>query len=245
VTLLSSLVLAAALAASPLDRVNLGPVGAALFQHMAKGVPQTKMGDWVTYQIDGGPGRTYYWRMSVVGEEKDEKGRDALWIEMDVGQHPDLPAPISQLRMLVAKDAGFTQDGITRMFIAFGFEKPQELGPDALEYLKKTEPNPPPPNAPAPQVPKLWLRTGKDTRLMTHAGTVEAVPVDLMLKSTILKRYWMSRQIPVLQLAKLEIPGISHTMEVRGFGADAKARMVLPGPADPKIRMESQPGAKP
>ena len=80
---------------------------------------------------------------------------------------------------------------------------------------------------------------------MTAAGTVAAIPVEVMFRSTVVKRLWMSRQVPVLHLAKLEIPAIEHSMEVRDFGIDAKPRMVLPGPDDPKIRVERYDEAPP
>ena len=80
---------------------------------------------------------------------------------------------------------------------------------------------------------------------MTLAGTVAAIPVEVMLRGTVLKRLWMSRQVPVLHLAKLEIPAIEHAMEVRDFGIDAKPRMVLPSPDEPRIRMERYDEALP
>lgn len=73
---------------------------------------------------------------------------------------------------------------------------------------------------------------------MTLAGTVSAVQLELVVKKTVVKRMWISREIPLMQLAKMEIPGIAHSMEVAEYGVDAKPRMVLPPPSAPKVRLE-------
>jgi hypothetical protein len=204
---------------------------------MHKGLEQTHVGDWVTYELNRGDGHPYYWRLAVVGEEKDAQGRDAFWVEIDIGDHHQLKAPISQMRILVAKSTGFQQAGISRMLVTFGYEKPQELDAQALAFLKNDRPEAP---EPAPQArPELALRTGNESQLMTAAGTVRAIPVELRLKNTVLKRIWVSHQVPVLHVAKVEIPAIGQAMEIRDFGAAASGRMVLPGPEDQKIRMES------
>ncbi|MHB8878877.1 MAG: hypothetical protein ACYC8T_34685 [Myxococcaceae bacterium] len=219
-------------------KMDLGPVGRAIVQHMQKGLKETKVGDWVTYKVDGTADRVHYWRLAVVGEEKDPKGRDAYWIEIDMGEHHELKAPLSQMRMLVAKSEGLSREGITRMVVAFGYEKPQEMAPDSVDFMTRGEPADPEPAPAAGPDPRLWVRTGKESRLMTLAGTVAAVPVEVMIKGTVVKRMWMSRQVPVLHLAKMEIPAIEHSMEVRDYGIDARPRMVLPAPGAPTIRME-------
>lgn len=73
---------------------------------------------------------------------------------------------------------------------------------------------------------------------MTPAGTVTAVPVEVMYRSTVIKRTWVSREIPILQLAKIEIPRISHALEVAEYGVNAKPRMLLPDPKTPLVKME-------
>lgn len=73
---------------------------------------------------------------------------------------------------------------------------------------------------------------------MTLAGTVAAVPVEVVMKNTVIKRMWLSREIPLLNLAKIEIPGIGHAMEVAEYGIDAKPRMRIPAPDAPKIKLE-------
>jgi hypothetical protein len=73
---------------------------------------------------------------------------------------------------------------------------------------------------------------------MTPAGTVTAVPVEVLYRSTVVKRTWLSREIPILNLAKIEIPRIAHAMEVHEYGVNAKPRMLLPDPKTPLVKME-------
>lgn len=216
--------------------------GQTLRDHLAKGLRTTQVGDWVTYKLDGGGARVHYWRLAVVGEEKDKLGRDALWLEMDMGTHPAMRAPLSQIRMLIARGNGVAFDGnaITRLIVALGFDKPQEYSQEALDWaLTKHPSTETPPAAPTQRLGEApVVRSGQETRLMTPAGTVTAVPVEVMYRSTVVKRTWVSREIPILQLAKLEIPRISHAMEVVEYGVNAKGRMLLPDPKTPQVKLE-------
>ena len=215
---------------------EMGPVARALLDHMSKGLAETKVGDWVTYRLDGGGGRVSYWRMAVVGQEKDKLGRDAFWIEIDIGQHHALEAPLAQMRMLVAKETGIRSDGITRLVMAEGFDRPMEVDEASLRQSRgrPAEVGRPPGGGSG----EASIRTGAETLLMTEAGSVPAVPVEILYRSTVLQRLWVSRKVPVLHLAKLEIPPIQHQMEVRDFGIDAKPRMILPAQNAPKIHLD-------
>jgi hypothetical protein len=82
------------------------------------------------------------------------------------------------------------------------------------------------------------VQRGKPARLMTLAGTVTAEPLEVRYRQLVVKRYWLSREVPILHLAKIEFPGIRYTMEARDYGVDARPRMVLPAPGDKKIKME-------
>jgi len=216
--------------------------GKDLLDHLSKGLRTTQVGDWVTYKLDGGGARVHYWRLAVVGEQKDRLGRDALWLEMEMGTHPAMRAPLSQIRMLIARGqsgaAAFDPRGVTRLIVAMGFDKPQEYSQEALDWALTKHPQPRP--APPPQrlAEPPVVRSGKETRLMTPAGTVTAVPLEVMYRSTVIKRTWMSREIPILQLAKVEIPRIAHAMEVFEYGVNAKPRMLLPDPKTPQVKLE-------
>lgn len=216
--------------------------GKELMDHLAKGLRTTQVGDWVTYKLDGGGARVHYWRLAVVGEERDKLGRDALWLEMEWGTHPAMRAPLAQLRMLIARGDGvaFDPNAVTRLIAAIGFDRPQEYSQEALDWaLTKHEQPAAPPAPPAQQLPSPpVIRSGKETRLMTPAGTVTAVPIEVMYRSTVIKRTWLSREIPILQLAKIEIPRISHALEVAEYGVNAKSRMLLPDPKTPQVKLE-------
>ncbi|WP_224245660.1 hypothetical protein [Hyalangium gracile] len=216
--------------------------GKSLLDHLAKGLRTTQVGDWVTYKLDGGGARVHYWRLAVVGEEKDAQGRDALWLEMEMGTHPAMRAPLSQMRMLVARGNGvaFDASGITRLIVAMGFDRPQEYSQEALDWVLTKRPSPQP--RPARSAQRLAdppvVRSGQETRLMTPAGTVSAVPVEVLYRSTVIKRTWVSREVPILQLAKVEIPRIAHALEVFEYGVNAKSRMLLPDPKTPRVKLE-------
>jgi hypothetical protein len=214
--------------------------GKTLLDHLAKGLRKTQPGDWVTYKLDGGGARVHYWRLAVVGEEKDRLGRDALWLEMEMGTHPAMRAPLSQIRMLVARGDGvaFDAGGVTRLIVAMGFDRPQEYSQEALEWAltKRSQPRASSPPRRPPETPVV--RSGQETRLMTPAGTVTAVPIEVLYRSTVIKRTWVSREIPILQLAKIEIPRIAHALEVFEYGVNAKPRMLLPDPKTPQVKLE-------
>lgn len=224
------------LLAAPPAGAQAPPAVRTLVEHMSRGVRATKVGDWVTYELDGGGRRVHYWRLAAVGEEKDRLGRDALWIEIDLGTHPAMAAPLGQLKMLVARETGLSAQGITRLIVASGFDRPQEYSPEALEVALGREPTAARRGRAAGPGP--GIRSGPETRLMTLAGTVPAVPLEVRYRSTVIKRLWMSREVPVLQLAKIEIPGIGQSMEVRDFGVNAKPLMAMPEPDAPKVRLE-------
>lgn len=229
------MILALLLAAAP--GPMSGPVGKALTEPLKLGITQAKVGEWATFRIDGGPDRVHFWRVAIVGEETDKKGRPACWLELDMGQHPAMKAPLMQLKLLVARAVGLNADGVTRAIIAVGTEKPNELADDAAARLLQDE-SPPPHPAPGKLPVELKSFAGAPTRLVTLAGTVTATPVETRLRSSVVKRIWVSEQIPLLKVAKMEIPGIGQTIEVRDFGINAQPQMVMPRPGTAKIQLE-------
>ncbi len=214
---------------------SVDPVAQALIRHMAHGASDAKRGDWISYRTDAGGGRVSFWRLSAVGAEKDALGRDALWIEVELGQHEDLRAPLLQMKMLVARGEGLAAEGVTRLFVAIGADPPQEISPDRLQTLRRSPPARP--HGPGEEI----IRTREEGRLLTHAGTLPAIPIEIYHRGSLIERIWMSHRLPLLGLAKLEMPSIGHAMEVTGFGHDAAPRMILPDGVDPKIRLDRQP----
>lgn len=202
-----------------------------------------RVGEWVTYQMDGGP-QPGFLRLAVVAEQKDTLGRDAVWVELEFGQHPELKAPLAQFLLLVARDSGLRAEGVSRLFVTQGFEKLQEVDTAALPFFLgtpgKQPPRPalPPPRAQLPLGQGSTVRRGPPTRLMTLAGTVTAEPLEVRHRQLVLKRYWVSREIPILRLARLEFPPIRYSLEVRDHGLDARPRLVPPAPNDKKLTLE-------
>jgi len=229
------LALVAWIAAAPAAGVDVGPVGRALLAHMAQGLSDARTGEWVTYRLDPGDGRVTFWRLAVVGEEKDRLGRDAYWLEMEWGTHAALAAPLAQLRLLVAKEAGLSRGGITRMFWAQGADRAAEVDEASLAATAR----PAAPRERGTDDASALVRTGEQSMLMTAAGSVAAVPVEAFYRQTAVKRLWISRQVPVLHLAKLELPAVHHTLELQGYGVQAKPRMILPDPKETKIHLEA------
>lgn len=217
--------------------------GQLLFENAPERM-DARVGEWVTYQLAGGssPG---FMRLAAVAEQKDAQGRDAVWVELEFGQHSELRAPLAQYLMLVARETGLRREGISRLFVTQGFEKLQEVDTDAMPVFlgnkdEKDGPRPAPaePSAQLPAGEGSTVNRGKPSRLMTLAGTVTAEPMEVRYKQLVLKRYWLSREIPILRLAKIEFPPIHYAMEVRDYGVDAKPRMVPPAPGDKKISLE-------
>ncbi|HXN40822.1 MAG TPA: hypothetical protein VN918_03470, partial [Myxococcaceae bacterium] len=218
-------------------------VADALLRHMAEGVRDARPGDWISYRTDAGNGRVSFWRFSVVGAEKDARGRDSLWIEIELGQHGDLRAPLAQIRMLVARQTGLSSEGVTRVYVALGVDRPQEISPEQLRTLLPSLPESDRSLLPS-DADWATVRPGSESRLMTHAGTLPAIPIETYRQGSLVQRIWISHRLPLLHLAKLEMPGIGHAMEVTGFGDGALPRMVLPPDGEAKVRRletESRP----
>jgi hypothetical protein len=215
-------------------------------EQLEQSLDDARVGDWVAYRIDGGPTRQGHWRLAVVGEEHDAYGRPAFWLEIEFGSHASLSAPLLQFRMLVAKGTGISSDGVSRLIVALGHDRPQEVDPSQIGRVLL--------GASAAETPEgqkghsasqgdLSIRHGKELRLLTSAGTVSATPVELWYQRTLVQRFWISAEVPVLHLARIELPATAHSMEASGYGHDAKARVSEPDLATPKIRWERRADA--
>jgi hypothetical protein len=228
------------LMAGPLPRSLAAPPGAtAVLQKLGEGVSFGKTGQWVTYVLRGGPHREVFLRLAVVGAEKDTQGRNALWVELELGPHPAMEAPMAQVRLLCAQGRSLRGDGVTRAFFAVGAGKPLELQPEDISRIFASYSGTAPMHRVKPD-PEVHARQGIPAALVTSAGTVRATPLEMYFRSTLIQRLWTSPEIPILGFAKWEIPAIEHVVEVQEFGTAAKGRMVLPDPKAPKIRLESR-----
>jgi hypothetical protein len=81
------------------------PAGDALLAHASR-LTEAKVGEWVTYRFASAERGAQYFRLSVVEAATDRLGRDALWIEIAIGEYPDLEKPIAQIRVLAARASG-------------------------------------------------------------------------------------------------------------------------------------------
>src|SRR5712664_3476004 len=57
-------------------------------ERLEQPLDDARVGDWVAYRIDAGPTRQGHWRVAVVGEEQDARGRPAASVS-DVGRKGD------------------------------------------------------------------------------------------------------------------------------------------------------------
>jgi len=221
------------------DRVVAG----ALLDQVAESAAGLVVGEWVTYRVSGGPGREAFWRIAVVGTERDAKGREARWVELDFGQHPNMVAPIAQMRALMTPLASRWE--MSRLFVGYGAARPFEVDPDQIDLWGGGPQKPPAakqPKVPAGVREHVRVVRGQPQRIMTQAGSVLADPVEVFYRGTSVRKIWTSAAIPVIGLVKIELPGTGHVLEVRDHGIDAKPMMVLPPPDAPTVTLE-RPGA--
>jgi hypothetical protein len=210
-------------------------IGTALLAHMRRAIWQAEPGQWITYRADGGSGRLSYWRFALVGAEKDALGRDALWIELEIGQEKTFVSPLAQMRMLIAKPADRSSDGVTRLYVSVGADKPQEVSPAALPQLLGSANGVHWRRDSNDLGAQVSVRAGQERRMMTSVGTLAAVPVEISRDGVLLQRIWISYQLPLLHLVKIEMPGTGYALEVSDFGTGAISRMALPVPTEPKL----------
>lgn len=195
----------------------------------------TKVGDWVTYRIDGGPGRGAFWRMAAVEEQKGVHGEDLVWLEVELATSPSFAAPMAQFRMLVPHVLNFERQDVQRLLVGFGEAGSEEVGAGALdESLSLRE-------SPTARPPVSVQRDESFGVVQTQTGPVKALRYRLVQAGKILQIYWVSAEVPLLHLAKIEIPGLDQALVVHDFGTDARSRISIPDPARQKIGIENTP----
>jgi hypothetical protein len=193
-----------------------------------------RVGQWVQYRLSGGEGRVSYWRIAVVGQERDPHGRNAFWLELEWGDHPSLASPLVAVRALIALPDASAR-AVTRAWVSFAGEPARELPPETLftgrvAELAALRPVTP---APGPAVRSL------PQRLVTPAGPLDATRSEIRAGRDTVYRVWHARDVPILGLARVELPGLSHRMELFARGESARCRMALPPPSTANIPSES------
>lgn len=211
-------------------------VGATARAVQAEAPPlsRAKVGQWVEYHLDGGAGRGGYLRLSVVGEERDDRGRDAVWLEIEVADHPGFEAPLARMAVLASRSEGLTGEGISRVVLAPGAERPAEV---AGPVLASIWPSPALPR-PAAAGGAAGVEVGRPKVISTAAGPIRATPVEVRAAGILVQRFWSSPEVPLLGLVRIEAPQAGQSMDLQGFGTAATRRMPLPGPEPGSIRAE-------
>lgn len=203
---------------------------------LAEGFDHARAGDWVVYAFSGGaPRRQGFWRIAVVEAARDTLGREAVWVEMELGLDVELRSPLLRARMLVARRLP-ASGAVTRLFLALGLEPVREVAPEALASLLRA----PPARA---AVPGAEVRRGAPELVSTPAGSVRAAPVEVRAGGALVQRLSLSRQVPVLGLVRWEVPALAHKLEVRDFGAGARARIPPPDLSAPVLNIVEPRGA--
>jgi len=202
-------------------------------QAEAQPLSRARVGEWVEYHLGGG-GRGGYLRLSVVGEERDDRGRDAVWLEIEVADHPSFEAPLARMAVLASRSAGLTEEGISRVVLAPGAERPAEVARSALASLWPSRGLP----RPAPPGGGQGVEVGRPRVISTPAGPVRATPVEVRAEGILLQRFWSSAEVPLIGLARIEAPQAGQSLDLQGFGTAASRRMPLPGPEPGSIRTE-------
>ncbi len=197
---------------------------------VAEGLQETlssaRVGQWVTFELSGSD-RPYFWRIAAVAEQRDDEGRPAVWLELELGSHPAMRAPMVQLKLLVARGGGLDARAVSQAFIAFGADRPRALAQrDLPRFFARDNPVA---RAATPLSRDLHVRRGEPTRLLTFGGTVTATPVETRFRDTVIKRFWLCDAVPLLHLAQLELPALGYALEARDWGLGAKPQMA---PAD-------------
>ena len=62
---------------------------------------------------------------------------------------------------------------------------------------------------------------------------------EILRAGAVIERLWISPRVPLLHLAKLEVPATGYAMMVAAFGKDAAPRILLPSEPTKRIGVES------
>jgi hypothetical protein len=190
------------------------------------GLDRAEVGQWVVYRLDGGPGRVSYLRLAVVGRDVDELGRDAVWLELELGLEPELRAPLAQMCALVSRALGLTPEGVSRLLLAQGASRPQEVAPGQIRALWPAGLSGPSASPGSP----LSISSGGRATLQTAAGPIEARAIEIRAGDRVVQRFWTSAAVPLTALVRVELLMGGQNLDLQGFGAAATRRM-LPIPA--------------
>jgi hypothetical protein len=197
--------------------------------------PSGAVGSWVTLLLEAGPSRRSFLRLALVGEERDSRGRDCVWMELELGEHPSFAAPLARIAVLSVRGVALSPESVSRLLVAPATEPPREVDPAQLAAWV-------PPQALGASIrfEGVGHQRARE-RIVTPAGELETWRIETRLRGALVHRAWVSARVPIVGLARLEVPSLGQRLEVFGFGGAAKRRMPWPDPNAPTIRLERAP----
>ncbi len=180
---------------------------------------RARVGEWVTYRLDGGGGRVSYLRLAVTSEQPDASGRPAVWVDLELGLEERLRAPLARISVLAARQEGLTRAGISRLIVGAGSARPQELDPAGFSRWV------PAPLLSAPTAPGRAQVVTVERSVSTPAGTVRARCAQTTLGDQVLHSVCTHPGIPLLGLAEVSLPRLGHSLRLQASGVAASRRM--------------------
>jgi len=182
--------------------------------------PSWGVGRWMVYRLQAGPTRTHFLRLALVRPTTPGVTPGLLWLEMEIGTHPELIAPLARLRAVVDVGAGRAShpqvEGLGQLLSSVGLDAVAELPVDwggVRDYWRNTD-------SQSDGGGALPVR-GRRARIRTHAGELDAIPITWSLHSKATKRLWISDQLPLWGVARWEVQGLKRSMEIWSYGEGA------------------------
>lgn len=184
---------------------------------------RVRPGEWVVYRAVSGARPPFFLRLAAVG---DEPSSDGTWLEVEAGLGPELRAPLVQLKLLYQRQGAALSGRVLRAVAVVGHGGPRELEPARWRIEDAIGAGPTPPGA--------HSRWGA-IRVLSLAGrALRARPWETVHQGVVVQRLWVSDEVPVLNLVRMEVPALNQTLELDGFGFDARARIPLPSVETPE-----------
>jgi hypothetical protein len=174
--------------------------------------------------------------MAAVEAAKGAHGEDLLWLEIELGTDSSFVSPMAQLRMLVPHVLDLEQKDVQRLIVGIGGQKPTEFEPTTVLLANASDER----IRPAPTRQSVQLdKVGNAVDIQTRAGPVRASPYRLIHGGKVIQVYWLSPTVPLLHLAKIEIPKLEQSLVIHDFGTDATSRVSLPSVNSPNTNVET------
>jgi hypothetical protein len=170
-----------------------------------------EVGAYATYKIINNTNQAErITKLSIVGKEKDEKGEELYWYE--VQETDPKTATVTIIKMLIS---GNPQDIGTmhRMITKSGKDKATELPPEFMKLINQI-----PPDTAEIEEPKI--KTLGEEKVRIKDKTLKCTHVKYTYKDKSTAEAWTNEDIPLFGVAKSTGP--ESSMELVEYGKDAK-----------------------